>query len=44
MRAVIIGAGVGGLVAALALRRAGHQVEVFEQAQGLREIGAGILF
>jgi salicylate hydroxylase len=42
MRVIIIGAGIGGLVAALTLRRAGIGVEVFEQAEALREIGAGI--
>ena len=39
---VIIGAGIGGLTAAIALRRAGQQVEVFERADELREVGAGI--
>lgn len=42
MRVIIIGAGIGGLVAALTLRRAGVEVEIFEQAVALREIGAGI--
>jgi salicylate hydroxylase len=42
MRIIIIGAGIGGLVAALTLRRAGFEVEVFEQSAALREIGAGI--
>jgi salicylate hydroxylase len=38
----IIGAGLGGLTAALALLRAGFPVRVFEQAQVLAEVGAGI--
>jgi salicylate hydroxylase len=42
MEAVIIGAGIGGLTAALALLRAGVRVQVFEQAPALREVGAGI--
>lgn len=39
---VIIGAGLGGLSAALALSRAGHAVQVFERAPALTEVGAGI--
>ncbi len=42
MRVIVVGAGIGGLVAALTLRRAGIEVEVFEQAAALRGIGAGI--
>ena len=42
MRALIIGAGIGGLAAALALRRTGHQVDLFERAPTLREVGAGL--
>jgi salicylate hydroxylase len=38
----IIGGGIGGLAAALALVRRGYDVAVYEQAQVLREIGAGI--
>ena len=38
----MIGAGIGGLSAALALRRAGFYVEVYEQASELTEIGGGI--
>jgi salicylate hydroxylase len=38
----IIGGGIGGLTAALALRARGLNVTVFEQADELREVGAGI--
>jgi salicylate hydroxylase len=38
----IIGAGIGGLAAALAMQRAGLRVRVFEQAPQLAEVGAGI--
>jgi salicylate hydroxylase len=38
----IIGAGIGGLTAALALLRAGFDARVFEQARTVSEIGAGI--
>jgi len=40
--AVIAGAGVGGLTAAIALARAGLQVTLLERAQSLGEAGAGI--
>lgn len=42
MRVVVVGAGLGGLAAALALHRAGHEVQVLERAGELRETGAGI--
>src|SRR6202000_3145595 len=38
----IAGAGLGGLAAACCLLKAGHEVELFEQAPALSEIGAGI--
>ena len=41
-KAVIIGGGIGGLAAAIALRQAGAEVNVFEQASALGEVGAGI--
>ena len=42
LRIAIIGGGIGGLTAALALRARGLTVTVFEQAEVLREIGAGV--
>jgi 2-polyprenyl-6-methoxyphenol hydroxylase-like FAD-dependent oxidoreductase len=43
MRVMIVGAGIGGLTAAIALRRAGIDATVFERAGEIKEIGAGIL-
>src|SRR5215207_2765618 len=42
MRVLVIGAGIGGLTAALALRASGFDVHVYEQAHALREVGAGL--
>jgi 2-polyprenyl-6-methoxyphenol hydroxylase-like FAD-dependent oxidoreductase len=41
--ALIVGAGIGGLAAALALRRAGWRVRVFERASTLRDLGFALL-
>ena len=41
-RVVIIGAGIGGLAAALALRKSGLDVVVLEQADRLQAVGTGI--
>jgi salicylate hydroxylase/6-hydroxynicotinate 3-monooxygenase len=38
----IIGAGMGGLAAAAALRKVGHAVTVYEQARQFTRLGAGI--
>ncbi|MGA1210016.1 MAG: FAD-dependent oxidoreductase, partial [Gemmobacter sp.] len=38
----VLGAGIGGLAAAIALARRGASVEVLEQAAELGEVGAGI--
>jgi 2-polyprenyl-6-methoxyphenol hydroxylase-like FAD-dependent oxidoreductase len=42
-KVMVAGAGIGGLTAAIALRRAGFEVAVFERATELGEIGAGLL-
>ncbi len=42
LRVALIGAGIGGLAAALALSRRGFDVRIYEQADALREVGAGI--
>src|SRR3954471_9950785 len=42
MRVLIAGGGIGGLTAALALLRHGIDVEVYEQAAELKEVGAGV--
>ncbi|OOQ86812.1 FAD binding domain protein [Penicillium brasilianum] len=42
LRVLIIGAGIGGLTAAIALRQQGHRVELFERSRFANEIGAAI--
>ena len=42
MRILISGGGIGGLTAALALLKRGFDVEVYEQAGELKEVGAGL--
>lgn len=42
MRAIIIGGGIGGLTAAIALRKRGIDAQVYEQSPALRDVGAGI--
>jgi len=42
LRAVVVGGGIGGIAAAVALARAGIDVRVYEQAQQLAEVGAGV--
>ena len=39
---LIAGGGIGGMTAGAALLRRGFDVEIFEQAGELREVGAGI--
>jgi salicylate hydroxylase len=40
-KVAVIGGGIGGLTAAVALARAGLAAEVYEQAPVLEEVGAG---
>ncbi len=42
MKAIVIGGGIGGLAAAVALRRMGIEAEVFERAPRIEEVGAGV--
>ena len=42
LRAVVVGGGLGGMAAALALTQAGLEVQVYEQAQQLTEVGVGV--
>jgi salicylate hydroxylase len=42
LRIAVIGAGIGGLTAALSLRQAGFEVDVYEQSPALTHIGGGI--
>lgn len=42
LQIAVVGGGIGGLTAALALQRAGFGVTVYEQAPQLAEVGAGL--
>lgn len=42
MTAIVIGGGIGGLTAVIALQKAGIEAHTYERAPALREIGAGI--
>lgn len=42
MRAIVIGSGISGLSAAIALREVGIEVALYERTSELREVGAGI--
>lgn len=40
--AIIIGAGIGGLSAAIALQKIGYNVSIYEKSAELKDVGAGI--
>lgn len=42
LKVIVVGAGIGGLAAAIALRQRGHHVEMYEQSRFHNEIGAAI--
>ncbi|KAJ0114666.1 salicylate hydroxylase [Diaporthe amygdali] len=42
LRVLVAGGGIGGLSAAIALRRQGHDVELFEKSRLHRELGAAV--
>lgn len=42
MKIIVIGGGIGGLAVAIALQRAGHEVEVLERATEFAEVGSGL--
>jgi 2-polyprenyl-6-methoxyphenol hydroxylase-like FAD-dependent oxidoreductase len=42
LKVLIVGAGIGGLTAAIALRNQGHDIQIFEQSHLATETGAAI--
>jgi 2-polyprenyl-6-methoxyphenol hydroxylase-like FAD-dependent oxidoreductase len=42
VKVLVVGGGIGGLAATAVLRRDGHEVEVFERAAALEQVGAGL--
>ncbi len=42
MKIALVGGGIGGLTAALALSQSSHDITIFERSAGIREIGAGV--
>ena len=42
LKAVIVGAGIGGLTTGIALQQAGYDVEIYDRVEELRPAGAGI--
>ena len=42
LKIIVVGAGMGGLTTALAMRQAGYEVDVYDRVKALRPAGAGI--
>ena len=42
LKVIIVGAGIGGICAAIALRNAGHDVQIFEKSSFTGEVGAAL--
>ena len=42
LKVIVVGAGMGGLTTALAMRQAGYDVEIYDRVKALRPAGAGI--
>lgn len=42
LKAIVVGAGMGGLTAAISLQQAGYTVEIYDRVRELRPAGAGI--
>ena len=42
MKVIIVGGGIGGLTTALMLHARGIDCEIYEQSDGIRELGVGI--
>lgn len=42
LKVVVIGAGIGGLTAGIAMRQIGYEVEIYDRVKELRPVGAGI--
>ena len=42
LKVVVVGAGMGGLTAAVAMQQAGYEVEIYDRVSELRPAGAGI--
>jgi FAD-dependent urate hydroxylase len=42
LKVIVVGAGIGGLTAGIALQQAGYEVEIYDRVRELRPVGAGI--